>query len=137
MYYKQKLLNDTIKQYEEELEEKNFEIKKLSDEKYEISRINHEFYNRQKALELRVKEMAIETSDEIGILDRIEDLSKEYSKNLQEIKGKEKLQITGVSEIDDMFRYMQTECIKNNIEFKLHIEGEIYHLINKIIPKIN
>lgn len=134
MYYKQKLLNDTIKQYEDELEEKDLEIKKLSNERYEISRINHEFYNRQRALELKVKEMTIEVGDEIGILDRIENLSKEYSQSLQEIKGKEKLAKTEISEIDDMFKYMQTECDKNNIEFKLHIEGEFYKLVNNIIP---
>lgn len=134
MYYKQKLLNDTIKQYEYELEEKEIEIEKLSSERYEISRINHEFYNRQRALELKVKEMTIEVGDEIGILDRIENLSKEYSQSLQEIKGKEKLPKTEISEIDDMFKYMQTECYKNNIEFKLHIEGEFYKLVNNIIP---
>lgn len=135
MYYKQKLLKDTIKQYEEDLKEKDNEIKKLSEERYEISRINHEFYNRQKALEQKVKEMEIEASSEIGVIDRIENLTKEYSKSLEEIKGKEKLPLTEIPEIDDMFKYMQTECSKNNIEFKLHIEGEIYHLINKIIPK--
>ena len=53
---------------------------------------------------------------------------------MQEIKGKEKLPKTEISEIDDMFKYMQTECYKNNIEFKLHIEGEFYKLVNNIIP---
>lgn len=135
MHYKQKLLKDTIKQYEEDLKEKDQEIKKLSEERYEISRINHEFYNRQKALEQKVKEMETEASNEIGVIDRIENLTKEYSKSLEDIKGKDKLPLTEIPEIDDMFKYMQTECSKNNIEFKLHIESEIYHLINKIIPK--
>ena len=134
MYYKQKLLKDTIKQYETELEEKEKTIKKLSNEKYEISRINHEFYNRQKALELKVKEFTSETSNEIGILDRIENLTKEYSQNLQNIKGKEKLPLTNIPEIDDMFSYMQSECNNNNIDFKLQIRGEIYYLVNNIIP---
>lgn len=135
LYYKQSLLKRELEGYKNSLEEKDNEIKKLSEERYEISRINHEFYNRQKALEQKVKEMEIEASSEIGVLDRIENLSKEYSKNLEDIKGKDKLPLTKIPEIDDMFKYMQTECSKNNIEFKLHIEGEIYHLINKIIPK--
>ena len=134
MYYKQKLLKDTIKQYETELKEKDNIIRKLSNEKYEISRINHEFYNRQKALELKVKEFTSETSNEIGILDRIENLTKEYSQNLQNIKGKEKLPLTNIPEIDDMFSYMQSECKNNNIDFKLQIQGEIYYLVNNIIP---
>ena len=134
MHYKQKLLHDTVKQYETELKEKDNIIRKLSNEKYEISRINHEFYNRQKALELKVKEFTSETSNEIGILDRIENLTKEYSQNLQNIKGKEKLQLTSIPELDDMFSYMQSECNNNNIDFKLQIRGEIYYLVNNIIP---
>lgn len=133
--YKQNLLKREVEECKKKLKEKDNEIKKLSEERYEISRINHEFYNRQKALEQKVKEMETEASNEIGVIDRIENLTKEYSKSLEDIKGKEKLPLTEISEIDDMFKYMQTECSKNNIEFKLHIEGEIYHLINKIIPK--
>ncbi len=34
-----------------------------------------------------------------------------------------------------MFKYMQNECKKNNIEFKLKIIGNIYPLINNIISK--
>ena len=34
-----------------------------------------------------------------------------------------------------MFKYMQSECKKNNIEFKLQINGNIHHMINQIIPK--
>lgn len=135
IYYKQKLLNDTIAQYEKDIKEKDKKIKNLSNEKYEISRISHEFYNRQKALELKVKEMLTETSDEIGILDRIENLTNEYSQNLQSIKGKDKLPLTNIPEIDDMFHYMQSECEENNIDFKLQILEEIYYLINNIIPK--
>lgn len=134
MYYKQNLLKREIQEYQTELKEKDNIIKKLSNEKYEISRINHEFYNRQKALELKVKEFTSETSNDIGILDRIENLTKEYSQNLQNIKGKEKLQLTSIPELDDMFSYMQSECKNNNIDFKLQIQGEIYYLVNNIIP---
>ena len=34
-----------------------------------------------------------------------------------------------------MFKYMQEECSKYNIDFNLQIEGNIYHLIHNIIPK--
>jgi len=135
LYYKQQILKKTVKDYENELKEKDKEIEKLSKEKYEISRINHEFYNRQKALELKVKNLGTEAGDELGILDRINDLSKEYSKNLEEIKGISKLPVTNIPEIDDMFKYMQTECIKNKIDFKIHINENTNHLVNEIIPK--
>lgn len=134
MYYKQNLMKREMEDYKRKIKEKDDEIKKLSNEKYEISRINHEFYNRQRALELKVKQMAEEAGEEIGILDRIEKLTKEYSSNLEKIKSKDKLPLTNIPEIDDMFSYMQEECNKNNIEFKLQIHGEIYKLVNNKIP---
>ncbi len=133
--YKQSLLKRELENYKKNLEEKDKEIEKLSKEKYEISRINHEFYNRQRVLELKVKNLGVEAGEELGILDRINDLSKEYSENLEEIKGISKLPVTNIPEIDDMFKYMQAECVKNKIDFKLHINGNTNHLVNEIIPK--
>lgn len=137
MYYKQKLLNQTMKDYERELVEKDQEIERLKSEKFNISKITHEFYNRQKALEMSVKDNLInmETAEELGALDRIEDLTKEYSQKLEAMKSLPTLPLTEILEIDDMFKYMQTECDKNKIEFKLKIVGDMFYLINHIIPK--
>ena len=139
LYYKQKLLSKTIEDYKNELADKDEQIKKLSEEKYEISKLNHQFYNRQKALELKVQEVIsdinIEAGNELAIVKQIDDLSKEYSKGLEGIKGLDKLSSTNVEEIDDMFKYMQAECKKNDIDFKLQINGNINHMINKIIQK--
>lgn len=134
-YYKQNLLKKTIEEYKKEIKDKEEIINKLSEEKFSISKLNHEFYNRQKALELKVKEMTLEAGEEIGVLDRIDTLTNEYSENLQKIKGKSKLPLTDISEIDDMFKYMQTECYNNKIDFKLQVEENIYQLVNNIIPK--
>lgn len=46
LYYKQKLLQQNIESYKEEIKEKDEKIKELSDEKFKISKLNHEFYNR-------------------------------------------------------------------------------------------
>lgn len=139
LYYKQRLLDKTISDYKLEIEEKDEEIKKLSEEKFKISKLNHEFYNRQKALEMKVNNFInnanTEISSEISIIENIEKLSKEYSNGLENIKGLEKLPTTEIEEIDDMFKYMQSECKKNNIDFKLQINGNINYLINKIIPQ--
>ena len=139
LYYKQKLLHQTIEDYKTEIEEKDKKIKELSDEKYKISKLNHEFYNRQKALEKKVADYVsnvnVETANELAITEQIADLSKEYSDKLQNIKHPDKLPTTEIEEIDDMFKYMQSECKKNNIEFKLQINGNIHHMINQIIPK--
>ena len=139
LYYKQKLLEQNLKSYEQEIAEKDKQIQNMSDEKFKISKVNHEFYNRQRALEMAVKEFIsnsnMETSKEIIIMDKIESLSKEYSGKIEEIKKVEKLPETEIEEIDEMFRYMQSECIKNNIEFSLKINGNIFHMINNLIDK--
>ncbi len=139
LYYKQKLLHQTIEDYKNEISEKDKKIKELSEEKYKISKLNHEFYNRQKALEKKVADyisnVSVEIANELAITEQIADLSKEYSSKLEDIKHPDKLPTTEIEEIDDMFKYMQSECKKNNIEFKLQINGNIHHMINQIIPK--
>lgn len=139
LYYKQKLLEKTMADYENEIKQKDEKIKVLSEEKFKISKINHEFYNRQKALEMTVNDFINNTNMEVGrelaITNKINSLSKEYSNKMNSIKQVEKLSLTGIEEIDEMFKYMQIECIKNNIDFKLKIEGNVYPLVNNIIEK--
>lgn len=141
MYYKQKLLEDTLQEYKREIKEKDEELKKLNDEKFNISKITHKFYNRQKALELLVKENIdiksniSEENASKNVLNIIKSLTEEYSEEFNKIKNLSKLETTEIPEIDSMFKYMQNECYKNNIEFKLKIIGNIHPLINNIIPK--
>lgn len=139
LYYKQKLLEKTMADYEEKIKQKDEIIKELSEEKFKISKVNHEFYNRQKSLEKAVKDFINNTSTEMGneltIINKINNLSKEYSNKMEKIKQVEKLPLTDVEEIDEMFKYMQSECIKNNIDFRLKIEGNIISLINNMIEK--
>lgn len=138
LYYKQKLLAKNIEDYKSEIALKDAQIKSLSDEKYKISKLNHEFYNRQKALIHKVEEitsMNTEIADELDLSKQINDLTKEYTDKAQEIKTLDKLPTTGIVEIDDMFKYMQSECDSKNIQFNLKINGNIYHMINNKIPQ--
>lgn len=141
LYYKQKQMIKTLKEYEDDIKTKDEQIQKLSEEKFKISKLNHEFYNRQKALELKVEELVsnanlnMETAGEISVVEKINKLSKEYSNKLETIKNLDKLPTTEIEEIDDMFKYMQSECKKNNIDFKLQINGNIHHMVNNIIPQ--
>lgn len=139
LYYKQKLLSKTIEDYKSEIASKDEKIKKLSDEKFKISKLNHEFYNRQKALEKKVQDFAsnsnAEASSELSVMESINNLSKGYTEELEKIKSLDKLTSTDIEEIDDMFKYMQSECKNNNIDFKLQINGNIHHMVNKIIPQ--
>ena len=137
--YKQKLLDNTIKQYEKEIKEKDDKINELANEKFNISKINHEFYNRQRALELKVEEtlssLNVEFGEELNLQDKIKELTKEYSDNLQKVSKLPSIPKTDIEGIDNMFRYMQTECYKNNIDFKLQINCNINHIINNYIPQ--
>lgn len=120
LYYKQKLLAKNIEEYKSEIALKDAQIKSLSDEKYKISKLNHEFYNRQKSLIHKVEEitsMNTEIADELDFSKQINDLTKEYTDKAQEIKTLDKLPTTGIVEIDDMFKYMQSECDSKKIQF--------------------
>ena len=50
-------------------------------------------------------------------------------------KENTELDKTGISDIDDMLNYMQSECTKNKIEFTLVIKGNIHYMVNNLIPK--
>ena len=140
MYYKQKLLMDTMEEYKVELIEKQNEIDKLKSDKKNVSKITHEFYNRQKALELLVaSNMNSDNIDKAGvspnIIKMIKTLTNEYSNRFEELKELPKLEKTDILEIDNMFTYMQSECNKNGINFKLKTAGNIHTLVNNVINK--
>ena len=138
LYYKQKLLAQNIEEYKAAIASKDAEIKSLSEEKYKFSKLNHEFSNRQKALIHNVEEiinMNTEAAEELDLSKQINDLTKEYTDKAKEIKTLDKLQSTGITEIDDMFKYMQSECKSKNIQFNLQINGNIYHMINNKIAQ--
>ena len=59
----------------------------------------------------------MEASGELSIIDQIKNMTDEYSTKQQEINNVSSLPKTGITEIDDMFAYMQSECNKNKIEY--------------------
>ena len=78
----------------------------IKNEKFKISKITHEFYNRQKALELLVKQN-INNDSKIqksnvskNVLNIINSLTEEYSEEFNSIKELPKLESTGITEID-------------------------------------
>lgn len=133
MYYKHKLLVTELNQTKSELENKNKEIAELEAENLKISKTSHSIAHKQKSLEYKLNQLMLksEASEELDISDRIKNISNQCFKetNLPELSK------TNVEEIDDMFAYMQSECIKNNIKFELQIIGNIYHIINNFISK--
>ena len=113
-----------------EILNKQQEIQKLEQENLEFSKRSHSLAHKQKSLEYKLNQLLMkgETAEELEIKDRLQEISKELYK-----KPVEELTKTGVTQIDDMLKFMQSECIKNNIDFNLQINGNIYYLINNII----
>lgn len=134
--YKQKQLEKNLAEDDEIIKQKDAEIESLSKEKFEISKVSHEFEKRIKALELKaISNMNMEVSEENDLMKQINNLSKEYSTKLKQIKGSDKLKKTEVAEIDNMFEYLQNECEKSNIEFYLNINCDVNNMIDKVIAK--
>ena len=123
LYYKQKMLVKDLEETKVELEDKKKEVAELEKENLEFSKVSHSIAHKQKALEYKLNELSMksEIADEIDIKDRIENLSAGLSKKQVVVLDK-----TGISEIDDMLAFMQSECVKNKIDFQLQLSGNIY-----------
>lgn len=133
LYYKQKLLIKDLDETKEELAKTKEELAKAEKENLEASKRSHSLVHRQKALEFQISELTKnKNSKDINkIKQDVENLSKElYGKEVMTQLSK-----TNIELIDNMFRYMQFECYKNEIRFDLQICGNIYKMINNVINK--
>ena len=130
LYYKQKMLVRDLEETKEELENKKKEIEELEKENLEFSKISHSIAHRQKSLEYKLNELSMknEMADEISL--RINSLNKALNKEVIV-----SLKKTEIPEIDDMLKYMKSECVKKKIDFQLQISGNIYKMINNYIKK--
>ena len=130
LYYKQRMLVKDLEETKKELEDKKAEVSELEKENLNFSKISHTIAHRQKSLEHKLEELNMnsEISNEIGA--RIENVTKDLKKETPIELSK-----TGISVIDDMLSYMQSECVKNKIDFQLQLNGNIYTMTNHYIGK--
>lgn len=139
LYYKQKLLIQELEETKKELETKKKEVEELEKENLEFSKTSHTLAHKQRILEHKIDELSnkIKTEKEINIEEEnnikatVQEISKELYTEVKEVE----LYKTEIPEIDDILKYMQSECTKNKIEFNVQIRGNIYKMINNIIPK--
>ena len=132
LYYKQKLQEREAEETKKELENKSKEIEELKEENLKLSKTNHSIAHKLKSLEYEVNQISSRNViDNNKIMNKIEKLSTEMQDEFVNVD----LEKTGISEIDTMLEYMQSECIKSKIEFELQINGNIHHMINKYIEK--
>ena len=133
LYYKQKLQKRELEETREELKKVKEERNELQKENLKISKEKHPIVYNQEKLEYKINQLLLknETAEELQIKDKIEEISNKIRNEDATIE----LTKTGIEEIDDMLKYMQAKCKKNNINFELQVKGNIHHMINKFIEK--
>ena len=135
LYYKQKMLIQELEDTKIELDNKNKEIKELETENLTFKKRSHSLVHQQKALEYKMQQMMMQTEiskEQAGeVKERLEKIREEIYKEKENIE----LDKIGITEIDDMLKYMQSECIKNKIEFILKLEGNIHQMTNNAVSK--
>ena len=141
MLFRSKLLIQDLEETKKELQAKKKEIEELEKENLNFSKTSHTIAHRQKALEYKLQELLLknETAEEIGINDKtISTIKGKMNEISKEISNKEtvvELDKTGIEEIDGMLKYMQSESVKNKIDFQVQINGNIYYMTNNYINK--
>lgn len=135
LHYKQNLLEKDLKETKDELEAKKKEVEKLEKENLEFSKTSHSLAHKQKALEYRLSKLVklgkINEDEEKDIKKELENISEEMYKEPEDVE----LVKTDIPSIDNMFSYMQSECIKNNIKFELQVVGNIHYMVNNLISE--
>ena len=135
LYYKQKLLEQELSKVKAELEEKTKEVEELEAENIKISQNVHTLVHKQKSLAHKLDEMMLRTEISAEEAAEVRNRLEQIGKDLYKEKTAIELDKTEISEIDDMLKYMQSECSANKIEFELQLKGNIHHMTNNLISK--
>lgn len=138
-HYKKHMKDRTIEIQKTEIDEQVKLIEEIKEENLRLATTVHKYNNRLSAIELAMKEaisnnLNTEFANELSvILKETEELSKNFAKESNVVKNN--LPLTNIPGVDNMFKYMQEEAIKSNINFDLKINESINDLLENIIPK--
>lgn len=135
LYYKQKMLIKELDETKEDLARAENKIKILERENIEESKKRHTVIHKQKSLEYKIEEMLtkteMSTEEAAEVKERLEKLNKEVYTEKEVME----LDKTGINSIDDMLKYMQSECVKNKIDFTLQIKGNIHYMVHNLVKE--
>ena len=135
LYYKQKMLIKELDETKEDLARAENKIKILERENIEESKKRHTVIHKQKSLEYKIEEMLtkteMSTEEAAEVKERLEKLNKEIYTEKEVME----LDKTGINSIDDMLKYMQSECVKNKIDFTLQIKGNIHYMVHNLVKE--
>lgn len=138
--YRSKMRDRTIEIQKTEIYEKDKIIEEIKEENLKLATAIHKYNHKFSSLEHAMKNAVVlesktEFADELSvILKETDEALQNFSKEV-EISSKNKLPLTEIPGIDNIFQYMNEEASKNNINFDLKINENIAPLIDNVIPK--
>ena len=135
LYYKQKMLIKELDETKEDLARAENKIKILEKENIEESKKRHTVIHKQKSLEYKIEEMLTKTEMSTEETAEVRERLKKLNKEIYTEKEVMELDKTGISSIDDMLKYMQSECVKNKIDFTLQIKGNIHYMVHNLVKE--
>lgn len=141
LHYKNLLVKDTIKNLQNKLNEQIHINQIMKDEIEKLSVINHKFSSRISALELYVKNLPYNASNNIDLTNNIQEaerlihsLSTEFSNEMDiNLQNNFLINKTGIISIDNILDYFKTECLNKNISFNVIVKCNIKYEVQKSI----
>lgn len=138
-FYKSKMRDRTIEIQKNEIDEQARIMEELKSENLKLATAIHKYNKKLSSLEFAMKnvlesENKTEFANELSvILEETKEASKNFAKETQ--INVNKLPLTNNTGIDNMFKYMQEEARKKNINFDVKLNTSINYLIENIISK--
>lgn len=145
VYYKQKLKENNIADLENQIKIKENEMQKVLEENESISKLNHKYSSRIRALEsftakiisnpALMEKMQTEFGEDFTNFEKqLNSISKEYSEEMKKhIESDKKIQKTGVFGIDNILEYFYNEANKASIKIELELFCDIKSMLqNKV-----
>lgn len=139
--YREKLRQAELKALQNELKEKDNRIRELEENNDSLAKIIHKDNKLIPAMELAVCEYLEAEATDGDTRKKGEQLASGLKSMAQERKGtlnsyrhdEHALPVTGVCVLDALFTYMQQRALAQNINFSLHITGDIVKMTEAII----
>lgn len=137
--YKNRMRDRTIEIQKTEIDEQTKLIEEIKAENLKLGEVIHKYNKKFSSLEFAMKN-ALELNSKTEFANEISVILKETEETLKNFAQEtqlntNKLPLTNITGIDNMFKYMQEEARKNNINFDLKINESIKPLIENTISK--
>ncbi|MCL2248084.1 MAG: hypothetical protein FWC13_02325 [Oscillospiraceae bacterium] len=144
-FYNRRMKEHSIETLEQELIEKDMEIRRLMEQNNILRTESHKINHRIAALEhgvssmvqkMQDSEISSNTQNELSdTLSSIQKVLDNYQEGISKIKGINLLPSTKISMLDNIFDYFFAQCEANNIGFILKVCGSIPFMVEQLISQ--